>query len=245
MAFLHGTSSRIYMGSRHLSGEIRNVTSTFERNLAEAASLLDSGMKWVPGMTEGNLEVEGFFQSDTGGSGTDYIHETIKATRGVDNGSHISIYPAGTDTIGNPAFIQRGETNSYEIESSVDDVVTLSMEAQSDNSADWGVMLANANDVSTSTDHTSVDNGASTSNGGVGMLHVTQAGGTSPSLTVTLEHSSDNSTFTTLGTFDAATGLDSDFIDFSGTVNQYVRAAATSVTGTSPSFDYVVAFARR
>lgn len=69
-------------------------------------------------------------------------------------------------------------------------------------------------------------------------LNVTVATGTTPSMTVTVEHSPDNSTWTSLGAFTAATAVSAQSKVLSG-VHRYVRANA-AVTGTTPSFTYSV-----
>lgn len=88
-----------------------------------------------------------------------------------------------------------------------------------------------------------VDNGASSAAGGAGYLQVSTASGTSPSLTVSIEHSADNLTYVALMTFAAATTRGAQRLRVSGTVNRYVRAAWT-VGGTSPSFTFAVGFER-
>ena len=69
-------------------------------------------------------------------------------------------------------------------------------------------------------------------------LAVTAASGTSPSLTVTIEHGPDGSTWTALGSFAAKTGVATEHKVFSG-VDEYVRATWT-VTGTNPHFTFSV-----
>lgn len=69
-------------------------------------------------------------------------------------------------------------------------------------------------------------------------LNVTAASGTSPTLTVTVEHSADGSTWTTLGSFTAATAVGTQRKVFSG-LDQYVRGSWTT-GGTTPSFTFSV-----
>lgn len=69
-------------------------------------------------------------------------------------------------------------------------------------------------------------------------LGVTAASGTTPSMTVTVETSPDNSTWTSLGSFSAATAVGSQAKVFSG-CDRYVRANA-AISGTTPSFTYSV-----
>lgn len=77
----------------------------------------------------------------------------------------------------------------------------------------------------------------------VGYIHtlrldraVTAASGTTPSLTVIIEHSPDNSTWSTHTTFTAATAVNTERKILSG-LDRYVRARWT-VSGTTPSFTW-------
>jgi hypothetical protein len=77
----------------------------------------------------------------------------------------------------------------------------------------------------------------------VGYIHtlrlnrvVTAASGTTPSLTVIIEHSADNATWSTHTTFTAATAVNTERKVLSG-LDRYVRARWT-VSGTTPSFTW-------
>ena len=67
---------------------------------------------------------------------------------------------------------------------------------------------------------------------------VTAASGTTPSLTVTLEHSGDGTTWVAHSSFAAQTGTGSARKVFSG-FDRYVRIT-WAITGTTPSFTFSV-----
>lgn len=93
----------------------------------------------------------------------------------------------------------------------------------------------------------SVDNGAATGSGWTALLNVLWADGTSPTLDVVLEHSSDDNAWAALGTFAQKTDAGSQVLHSAAantTVNRYVRAVRT-IGGTNPRFIYAVTFARR
>jgi hypothetical protein len=80
----------------------------------------------------------------------------------------------------------------------------------------------------------------------VGYIHtlrlarvVTAVGGTTPSITVIIEHSPDNTTWSTHTTFTAATGANTERKVLSG-LDRYVRARWT-VSGTTPSITWGLA----
>lgn len=88
----------------------------------------------------------------------------------------------------------------------------------------------------------SVNNSASSSNGGVGFIHVFAADGTAD---VVIEESSDDGAgdaFATVLTFAQFSGISSERVAITGTVEQYLRVALT--LGTATSVTYAVTFAR-
>ena len=69
-------------------------------------------------------------------------------------------------------------------------------------------------------------------------LDVTAAAGTTPSLTVAVQHSHDGSTWATHSSFAAKTTAGTERKVFGG-LDRYVRATWT-ITGTTPSFTFSV-----
>ena len=69
-------------------------------------------------------------------------------------------------------------------------------------------------------------------------LAVTAASGGTPSLTVTVQHSPDASTWAAVSAFAAKTGTGSERKVFGG-LDRYVRAS-WAITGTTPSFTFSV-----
>ncbi len=107
--------------------------------------------------------------------------------------------------------------------------------------------LSSGSTVTATGNGTSVDNGASTTNGGAGFLSVpvnTRNG----NITVKIQHSADNSTFADLVTFTvvSSTTKTSQRVEVASgtTVNRYLRVNYT-VAGSSGSATPVVAFTRR
>ena len=69
-------------------------------------------------------------------------------------------------------------------------------------------------------------------------LTVTAASGTTPTADVIVEHSHDNSTWATLGSFTQATGATAETKTF-GPIRRYIRGKAT-IGGTSPKFTFTL-----
>lgn len=106
-----------------------------------------------------------------------------------------------------------------------------------------GVVLRGATEISadvTAGSSNSHDNGLSTANGWTAVLHVINT--SSGNYTFTIEHSSDDSAYSTLGTFTAdGSTVTSEYLTGSGTVNQYVAFNAARTAG---SCTVVCTFAR-
>lgn len=236
---VHSKNSRIMVNERHLSGEMTGFTITHRRQLSDGVTTLtDEGKRYIPGLLDGRLSLAGVFDSTAG-----LIDDEVSTAAGTDDGLLVTALPDGF-TIGKPAAIVLADIADYQVLAKVTDPVGITLDAQPDEGVDWGRSL-HAHTAETATGNsTSVDNAALSSNGGVASLHVTAASGTTPSDTVKVQHSTDDSVWVDLITFTAATTTTSERKTVTGTVNRYVRETHT-ISGTNPSFTYAVAFARR
>ena len=104
----------------------------------------------------------------------------------------------------------------------------------------WGVVLHPATSLSVTTNGTSVDNGASSANGGWGNIHVTASDGGTWALKI--QHSTNDVDWADLITFTVTGDLvEAEGSGVSGTINQYLRFQATRTSGTVTP---IVTFAR-
>ncbi len=104
----------------------------------------------------------------------------------------------------------------------------------------FGVALAVGASLTSNTNGTSVDNGASSANGCVAYLHITASSGGTWALT--LQDSTDNSYFADLITFTAnGSAITAEQGTATGTVDRYVRFRAVRTSG---SFTAWVTFIR-
>jgi len=226
------------VNERHLSGRINGWTVAGERQLGETTTLLDDSGRFIPGLRAGSINLNGLFD----GSAND-IDQEIQSSDGALDGLLTTVLPDGF-TIGKPAFIATSNLSSYSVESSVSDTVSLTVEATPNDGVDHGRVVHGHTEEDTTGDSASIDDGASSANGGVAVLHVTSVSGGTPSLTVKVQHSVDDSVWVDLITFSAATAATSQRRTVAGTVNRYVREQHT-ISGSTPSFTYAAAFARR
>lgn len=237
MAFVHSKSSRVLLNEHSYSAKLHEVQMGFERQMGESTALADEGSKWVPGLSSGSLTLGGRWEAGA------TVHDELNAAVGTDNGLLVTAGPDGL-AVGKPVYLAVGDISNYEIPASVSEVVGFAVEAQGDDGADWGHSLHDLTAETATGNSTSIDNLASSANGGVATLHATTVSGTTPSLTGKVQHSTDDSVWVDLITFTAATAATSERKTVTGTVNRYVRGQWT-ISGTTPSFTFTAAFARR
>lgn len=235
MTFAHGKDTRVLVNEVSASSKLRSYSASNTRALGDVTAYGDGGERFTPGLRSGTLSVEGHFEDNT-------LYAELR-NDGVDNSLLVSAAFNGF-AVGNVVATAIGDQSSHQITSSVSDVVGFSVETQADEMVDLGFSLHDLTAVTATANGTAVDNAASSANGGVGALHITAVSGTSPTATVKVQHSVDNSVWVDLVTFTAATAVTSERKTVSGTVNRYVRAQWT-IGGTTPSFTFVAAFARR
>ena len=158
-------------------------------------------------------------------------------------------------TIGNKAFLMQSDELTYNISSPVADVVSVSADFQATTDGTTNLTYSGQSGVQLTTgasiafgalgNLSSVDNSASSANGGFAILHVptnTVGGGVT---TIKVQHSADNATFADLITFStvAASTKTSELKAVSGTVNRYIRATA-STAGSSGAITFMLSIAR-
>ena len=241
MAFVHSKQSRVLANDKHVSGSITAWTVAAERAVSEVTTILDEGARFIPGLKNGSISLSGLFDGAEGA-----FDEIITDTDGVLDGLLTTVCPTGF-AVGSPCFITTSNTSGYSIDSPVADAVSVSVEAAPQAGVDRA-RLHHGHTAETETgEAASVDATAEfspTTGGGVASLHVTAASGTTPTLDVKIQHSDDDTVWVDLLSFTQATGATSERVAVSGTVERYTRAAWT-IAGTTPSFTFAAAFARR
>lgn len=241
MAFVHGRSSRLLLDDSALSGFLRGWETSNEVELADTTVEGDEGHKFIPGLINGSLSLDGVWDNSDSDGDQD---ETLSTARGASSASVITAGPEGF-ALGKRVISIEARESSYAIASPVADAVTFAASWQSEGQTDTGVSLHDLAAESSSTDGSSHDNSASSASGAVAALHVT-ANTRDGSTTIKVQDSSDDSVFADLITFTAvgATSTTQERATASGTVDRYTRVAST-LAGTTGSITYAVAIARR
>lgn len=239
MAFISSNQTKVIFGTNPLAAILRTVSPSVNIDMLESTTLADTAKTFQPGLEDISLNLDGLFDNTTG-AGTAFTNIIASITGGSTVAT--SVAPSGF-AVTNPVWLMGTKTISYEVSSAVADLVQFSMALGSGSAPGLGVSLADLAAITATGNGTSVDNGAGTSNGGIANLHITDVTGTSPTLVVLIQHSTNNVSFSTLATFTTATAATSKQITFTGTVNRYVRATYTA-GGTTPSFTSQVSLAR-
>lgn len=168
------------------------------------------------------------------------IHAVLEAAQLVTRGI------TGT-AIGAPANFGTVFETHWATPFPINNIIHEDVDLQVNGLLDEGVWLHPLQAESAIGADTAVDNGAAgspTTNGWAAVLHPTALTGT-PTATILVEHSVDNSVWATLGTFAAVSAISAaQLLTGTGTVNRYVRARRSVFSG-SGTLTYAVALARR
>lgn len=142
-------------------------------------------------------------------------------------------------SLGSPALCQQSLQLNYDPTRAADGGLTEKVDCDADQyGQEWGIQLtAGPRTDTAATDGASYDQGGATTYGAQAYLQAVAFTGTD--VTVEIQHSADDSSWATLGSFTQITGSvpQAQRISVSGTVDQYVRAV-TVTSGGFTSFEF-------
>ncbi len=243
--FRHGKNTIVLFDKFDLSTYFNSATTSAMAEAVETTTFGSANKTYAVGMKDGTVSLEGLWAGDVLG-----VDETLTAAIASTTKKIITVGSEGA-AIGRRAQLVNTDETSYEIKTAVADMVTISAQAQASGTVgglDGGVLLAAQQSVTATVNNTSVDNTASSANGGVGHLHVT-ANTRNGAATIKIQHSANNSTWADLTVFTATTSstTTSERIEVVAgtTVNRYLRAIVSAFAGSSGTATITVGFARR
>jgi len=237
--FAHGKNVNVFINQYDFSTYFNDVSATSTVETAEVSAFGSSAKEYIVGLIDGTVSLSGMF--DGTATGTDVV---FSAVLGSTTKQNVIVAPSGHSN-GATAIVLEADDTSYEVSGAVADVVQTSVEFQSSDGVEHGKILSSGSTITATGNGTSVDNTAASTNGGVGFLSVptnTRNG----NITVKVQQSADNSTFSDLITFTVVSSTAKTFqrVEVTGTVARYLRVNYT-VAGSTGSATPVVAFARR
>lgn len=236
MAFVHGKDSKVFLDNNDFGQYFNNVDITRTADVTETTAFGGTAKSFISGDKDGTISMTGMFDSTA-----DAI---LQPFLGSSTNTDICIGADGI-TDGKSIFFGTGVVTNYGQSSPVGDVVGTSLDLQANAGLFNGLVLDNATITATG-NSTATDNGAGTSNGGGAIAIVTAVSGTStPTATVKIQHSTNDSTYVDLVTFTNFTAVGSQVSEVASgtTINRYLRVNYT-ITGTNPSFNVIVGFGR-
>ena len=242
MPFATGKGGAVIVNQYDLTSHLNSAEISAEISTHDSTVFGQNSQTHQTGITSGGLQLGGFFDR-TALSGS---HAVLSAALGASAAKIATLAPEGF-TVGYPVVLVAANETKYDDSVKVDSLVSVAAYLKATGGVDARAVSLHALSAATATaNDASVDNAASTANGGVAHLHVTAASGTTPTCAVKIQHSANNSAWADLVTFTQATAATSERIEVAAgtTVNRYLRAIYT-IGGTAPSFTFTVAFARR
>jgi hypothetical protein len=222
VTFRHGKNTKVLVGNYDLSTYLNEASASQQVETGETTTYGKDAKTYIVGLSDGTISMGGMFDG-----AANAVDEVLSNLLGDANGAVITIAPEG---LAHGRRLKSASTlsTSYEISSPVADVVSVSAEAQVTGGISNAVSLRDLTSATSTGVGTALDNSASSTNGGVGVLHVT-TNSHNAGATFKVQHSADNSTWADLVTFTAVstTALANERIAVTGTVNRYVRASWT------------------
>ena len=235
MAFVASFNSRLYVGSAHWSVYAKGVNLAESTAMLDVTTINDADETFIPGQNSGTIALD-MLLDNSGAAGSQFI--TLNTWKGT---PQVVTFASFGTTRGTPCKLIYADQSNFTVNSSTTEAVGVSGAYMTDGLVGYGVVLDPSTAITTNTTATSVDNGAASTAGGVAHLHVTAFSGLT-SDTITLEHSTDNSSFSTLATFAVVSAATVERLTINGTINRYVRVKDT-VVGTG-SCTRIVALSR-
>jgi hypothetical protein len=239
MSFRSSQDARCYVGILAASAYARSVSLSSPLDMHDITTLENRAKVFIPGQDTSTFSIAGPLDTDATSNGQYDAVTDLKASTAA---TPITYAPLGTD--GAVWLVGAWET-SIDTMGGVAGTIDWAMTAQGTGQPDFnGRILSALTAITVDTNGASTDNGAATANGGVAHLHVTAFSGLT-SDAIIVEHSTNDSTWATLGTFTTVTGVTSQRLEIAAgtTVNRYLRVV-DDVTGTG-SCTRLVAFSRR
>ncbi len=239
MTVIHGKNTRVYVEGYDLSNKFDAVSNEVDITEHETTGFGVDSKTYMAGLVDARLTAEGFWDTDT--SNNNLTDDVLSAELAAGDSVWCVMY---ADTaVGDRGLGIQAIQSSYGQTSKVSEVTRVKADAQSQVAFDAIQTLHVKAQRTTDGNGSSLDNGTSSSNGGVGYLQVFSATGGN-AITVKIQHSTNDIDWNDLITFTAATGITAERVTTTGTVNRYVRAAWTHETPPGAA-TFFVGFGRK
>lgn len=225
MAFSHGSKAKSYLDGLNLSPFLKGMSWQRETDPPDTTALGDEAHEYIPGLENASASGEGMFDQAL----AEFTEDRLNAS------SVLSYYPAG-DTLGAQGNGAAGIPTQLTVDTPVDGVSMLNLDAQASNGAELLRSVAPLTERTGTANTAKLDNAAATTDGWAAYLHVT-AVETGKTVTVKLQDSADDSLYVDVATFTAVgpTG-GAQRKSGAGTLARYVRTNHVVTDGKKATF---------
>ncbi len=243
MSFFDSKVSKLYVAQYDLTAALTNVQVNPSAKLLDKTVLGDDGMKHQRGIEDGSIAIEGYYE-DTAAFGLDVALDALKADT---DGEVATYWPAGDtrEYLGYSAGAALLE--GYEYTSRVGSLVTARANLVGNGTFDRPKSLNAKKTVTASTNETSIDDAASSSAGGIFIVHIVafSATGGNAQWKLHLQESSDDGSGDAFAAISSITitAVGATRVTFSGAFERYVRLRAER-DATSGSLTYQTSYVR-
>ncbi len=216
MAFIHGKDTEVFFNNNDFGQYFNSIDFTRTADVSETTAFGNSAKSYVTGDKDGTVSMSGFFDATS-----DAI---LQPFLGSATNTDLLIGLNGT-TDGKSVLFGSGIVTNYGQSSPVGDVVATSVDMQADDGFFNGLVVDKAT-ITTTGNSTALDNATSSTNGGGAFAIATAVSGTStPTATIKIQHSADDTTYVDLVTFTnfTAVGSQMETIASGTTINRYLR----------------------
>lgn len=238
------TNVRLFAGATDLTALTNKVELMAQVDAVDVTNYASAGWTEVlGGLAETEIMSSGFFES---GADNSFVDPQAFASLGAVG--PWSVAPAGAADQALAYLTNALEATYKPIQGSVGDAAGFEAMAKGSTKLARGV-VAHPPGTARTTSGTGTSNTIGALSAAQSLycnLHVLSVSGTTPSLTVRIE-SDDNAGFTTpttVGTFAAATALGGQHLRIGGAMTDTFFRAAWTITGTTPSFLFLVTLGR-
>ena len=232
MTAVHGKDTAVNAAEFDFSQYLNASDIDQTTGVGKTTTYLKESETYIPGLGDGTISLGGIWDSTADAALAGMVQSAAGEPWAVAYDGFV---------VGNSVRVCQARQTSYKASSPVGDVVSYTVEVQADGGLDIGTALQDSVAAETGAGAAAgTDHGVLTSDGGISQIHLLAFTGTD--LIVKTQHSTTDGTYIDLTTFTTLTGVGSERIAVSGTVNKWMRA---EWSGTFSSATFAVVFARR
>jgi hypothetical protein len=222
---LAGDHVQVLVAGYELTGDSNRITISDAYDMHDVTAFSDAAHRFIQGQRKMALEHLGYLNNTAAGS-----HPVLKANT-LEGAISIVLGQNAAPVVGDPVYSLYTLQGSYGTMPEIEKYVPFSaMFANNGDLGGWGVALTPPVSFTNTINGGSVDNGAASSQGGTGFLHVLQAAA-SDTYSIIIEGSTTGAFAgeqTTIATFALnASALGSERKAIVGTIPRYTRFKAT------------------